>query len=157
MDATKYGDKFKDHLIDEYKLYVQMADNISARRAQANQFYISVLSILLAAVALGPRAVATRLPMGLQKGAYPALIVLGAALSVFWYFTIRSYRQLNSGKFKIIHEMEKLLPFECYKKEWDILGEGKDPWFYLPISHVETWVPALSLVIFLLVLGFSIF
>jgi hypothetical protein len=53
--------------------------------------------------------------------------------------------------------MEKLLPFECYKKEWHILGEGKDPWFYLPISHVETWVPALSLVIFLLVLGFSIF
>ena len=53
MDVTKYGDKFKDHLIEEYKLFVQMADNVSARRSQANQFYISVLSILLAAVALG--------------------------------------------------------------------------------------------------------
>jgi hypothetical protein len=157
VDATKYGDKFKDHLIEEYKLYVQMADNVSARRSQANQFYISVLSILLAAVALGPRVVGTRLPLGLQKAAYPALTLLGVALSVFWYSTIRSYRQLNSGKFKIVHEMESLLPFECYRKEWDILGKGADHWLYLPITHVETWVPALLLVLFLVVLGFSIF
>jgi hypothetical protein len=93
----------------------------------------------------------------MQKVAYPVLILLGVALSVFWYVTIRSYRQLNSGKLKIIYEMEKMLPFECYKREWDILGEGADPWFYLPITHVETWIPALLLVLFLVVLGFSIF
>jgi hypothetical protein len=51
MDPAKYGNGYKEHLLEEYKLYVQMADNVSARRAQANQFYISVLSALLAVVA----------------------------------------------------------------------------------------------------------
>ena len=38
----KYGDKFQDHLIEQYKLYVEMADRVSARRAQTNRFYISL-------------------------------------------------------------------------------------------------------------------
>lgn len=34
----------QDLLIEQYKLYVEMADRISARRAETNKFYISLLT-----------------------------------------------------------------------------------------------------------------
>ncbi len=48
---------------------------------------------------------------------------------------------LNSGKFKVIHEIEEQLPMALYKHEWEILGGGKDKTKYWPISHIEKIVP----------------
>jgi hypothetical protein len=33
MDAKQYGEGYQQHLVKQYKLYVQMADNISLRRS----------------------------------------------------------------------------------------------------------------------------
>ena len=43
-EATKYN----DHVLDQYKLYVEMADRISSRRLTANSFFLSLNSILIA-------------------------------------------------------------------------------------------------------------
>ncbi|MCK4735084.1 MAG: hypothetical protein KAT65_21710, partial [Methanophagales archaeon] len=48
----EYGEAFKQHLLEQYKLYVEMADRISTRRAQTNRFYISLLSGLLALLSI---------------------------------------------------------------------------------------------------------
>ena len=37
-----YGTEFENHLFDQYKLYVEMADRISARRMLANSFFVGV-------------------------------------------------------------------------------------------------------------------
>ncbi len=39
-------------LFEQYKLYVQMADNISERRNQTNRFYITLLSGLFTVLAI---------------------------------------------------------------------------------------------------------
>jgi len=52
MTNADYGEKPKEHLLEQYKLYVEMADRVSARRGQANMFYISLLSALLALVSI---------------------------------------------------------------------------------------------------------
>lgn len=44
-----YGSNYTEHLFEQYKLYVEMADKISARRQTANTFF---LTINTAAVAL---------------------------------------------------------------------------------------------------------
>jgi hypothetical protein len=31
VSASEYGERYQDHLLEQYKLYVQMADKISAR------------------------------------------------------------------------------------------------------------------------------
>ena len=36
--------------------------------------------------------------------------LMGVFLSVFWFLNHRSYKQLNSGKFAVILELEKLCP-----------------------------------------------
>ena len=52
MNKEEYGEQFSEHMLEQYKLYVEMADRVSSRRAQTNRFYISLLSILLALLSI---------------------------------------------------------------------------------------------------------
>jgi len=148
MTKEEYGDRFKDHLLEQYKLYVKMADNVSSRRAQTNIFYISLLSGLLAVLSMAYK--------GGTPHDTPNLVFLAAVLGIIlccvWSVNIRSYRQLNSGKFKIIHAMEQRLPFPCYDMEWEILGEGKEGEKYLQLTRVEQYIPAILAVPYLILI-----
>ena len=48
MTKQEYGEKYDEHLLEQYKLYVEMTDQVSTRRAHTNRFYVSLLSGLLA-------------------------------------------------------------------------------------------------------------
>lgn len=121
-------------MLEQYKLYVEMADRISQRRMSANTFFISVNTLLFAATSfLDDATTLWKLVIG----------VLGCILCFAWYFTLNSYRQLNSGKFKVIHEIEKLLPLNGYAYEWEVLGGGEKKSKYWPLSHVEKIVPVI--------------
>jgi|Deesub1362A_J573_1020465.scaffolds.fasta_scaffold04659_7 hypothetical protein len=136
VDKNKYGEKFNEHLLEQYKLYVEMADRISERRMQTNKFYISLLSGLLALL-----SILVSVGKLNQTLIFVIVSLLGIALCILWHINIRSYRQLNSGKFKVIHEMEQNLPFPCYDKEWEILGEVKEKSKYLQLTRVEKYIP----------------
>lgn len=135
-----YGGQYSDHLLEQYKLYVQMADNISARRSQSNKFYISLLSGFFAILAVISDQITVSSHLYIIIFSFA---LLGVSLCILWYVNIRSFRQLNSGKFQVIHEMEAKLPFACYDREWDILGEGTDSKSYLQLTKVEVLIPFL--------------
>lgn len=151
MIDSEYGEKYKDHLLEEYKLFVQMTDNVSARRSQANQFYVTVLSALLAIVTAVSQIFGKGEPAGFQTIAYMALTLLGIVICGIWFVNIESYKQLNSGKFQVIHQMEQQLPFACYAVEWKALGEGREMQKYFPLTHIERYVPMLMAVPFFVV------
>jgi hypothetical protein len=132
-------------LLEQYKLYVQMADRNSDRRVDANKFFISLLTGLIALLSViaqlhGP-AIA-------QNAVFLTVGVFGVLLCYVWYITIRSYKQLNSGKYHLIGEVESKLPFPFYNEEWKMLGKGKDKKKYVPITHVEQYIPILFALIF---------
>lgn len=150
----KYGDKFQDHLIEQYKLYVEMADRVSTRRAQTNRFYISLLSGLLALLSL----VVNRNVFGsVLNVVLVAVGILGIALCILWYVNLYTYRQLNSGKFQTIHEMEQHLPFPAYEREWGILGKGKASKKYRQLTKVEQCVPLVLAIPYLLLVTYSLY
>jgi hypothetical protein len=132
-------------LLEQYKLYVQMADRNSDRRVDANKFFISLLTGLIAVL-----SVVTQLhgPALALNAMFLAIGVFGMLLCYVWYITIRSYKQLNSGKFHLIGEVEARLPFPFYDEEWNKLGRGKDKTKYIPITHVEQYVPILFALIY---------
>lgn len=135
---------YQTHLIDQYKLYVEMADKISERRQSANSYFLSVNSGILAFVGyVGPRD---------QTDYLWFLAIAGMALSFLWYRLIRSYRDLNSAKFKVIHEIEKRLPLSPYDAEWEAMERGENPRLYKPLSHIEIGVPWVFLALHALVL-----
>ena len=58
-----------------------------------------------------------------------------------WFSHIKASKQLNTGKFKIIHLIEKNLILRPYGAEWLALGQGKDKTLYKPFSGIETIIP----------------
>ena len=141
-------------LLEQYKLYVEMADRVSTRRHHTNLFYISIISALIAFLSLAGNKLS---PISsYQPVIYLSASVLGLLLCGIWYMNIESYRQLNRGKFKIIHEMEEKLPFKCYKEEWKVLGEGRDYSKYRQLTVVEKKVPLILSIPFLVMFAFSV-
>ena len=137
VSPEAYGSEYRAHLLEQYKLYVEMADRISARRQEANTFFLSVNTALVAFLGLVVEGEPGEVPV-----AWAVLVSLaGVALCVFWYRLVRSYRGLNSGKFGVIHAIERRLPLVPYEAEWEAVGRGKDPGRYLPFTHVEVRVP----------------
>lgn len=142
MKPEEYNGNFRKDLLDQYKLYVEMSNHISERRNKSNYFYISILSGLLATISLIFEFEI------IQNFAISLLLLLFIAiLSIFlcitWMFNIRSYKQLNSVKFDIIFDMEELLPFECFKREWEITNKKK----YTPLTKVEQMIPILFVIL----------
>lgn len=140
-----YGAEYQSHLLEQYKLYVDMADRISARRMLANSFFVGLQTALIGTFTLllnGTVAVSASVAW------IPSLV--GILLCFAWWSTIRSYGQLNTGKYQIVHCLEQMLPVAPYDAEWTALGRGKDKRLYWPLSDVERWVPVFFAVIYVL-------
>ena len=150
-----YGEKYNDHLLEQYKLYVEMVDRVSQRRDQSNRFYVTIVSALAAIVVIIARFGVPE-NGALLEVAFATIGLFGSALSVVWVFNIRSYRTLNSTKFKIINRIEKQLPFAAYTEEWAILCQPEGKARYLQPSRVEQFVPAIFLVLFMVLAIYSI-
>jgi hypothetical protein len=129
--------EYQSAILEQYKLCVEMADRISARRALANAFFLTLNTAALTTIGVfwkeRPHAPAFYLVA-------PLLLLL--ALCLAWFWLVRSYRQLNSGKYAVIGALEERLPASPYwKAEWKALGEGRDKAIYWPLTHLEQWVP----------------
>lgn len=140
-----HNEKWYSHLLDQYKLYVEMADRISSRRATANSYFLSVNSAIL--------AFAGYLMSKDSIGYLWLLALAGITLSYFWRALIVSYMNLNTAKWLVIHKIEKRLPISPYDAEWEAMGRGRNSKLYKPITHIEVGVPyvfiALHLVVFI--------
>ena len=138
-------DPRQGELLEIYKLHAELADRVSQRREGANRIYVSLLVGFV--VFLG-----ALLRFGI--GEMPVKLVLcslggvGVLLSVSWYIVIRSYRQLNSGKFRALHELENTLAYPFFKREWELLSEGKKIGRYWKLSVVEVGLPVVFLALF---------
>ena len=146
-DYGAADEKYRGAIMDQYRLYVEMADRVSARRGLTNTFFLTLNSLILTAVGIfwGSE----------QSPSVPAeaiWVLLAAALAQCgaWWMIVRSYRQLNGGKFKVVGLIEKRLPASPYSSaEWKALGEGEDWRLYLPLTHVEQWVPMIFAAVYI--------
>ncbi len=130
--AEKYGENYQSHCLEMYKLYVEGAEKISDRRHLANSFFLTINTALIGIVGY----------VGGSIGKWNWVVsVAGIALCWVWCRLIRSYKDLNSGKFKVVHEIEKELPLAPYDAEWEALGRGTDSKLYLQFTRIEKLVP----------------
>lgn len=134
----EYGSTFNTDLLEQYKLYVQSAENISSSRISTSRYLLTLNAALLALYGL-------QLP-NLDPG-YLALVVpvAGMLVSALWHRIIKSYGNLNTIKFQIIHKLEERLPATLFKTEWDVVGERSDK-PYIPVTKIEQWLPLLFVV-----------
>ena len=122
-----------NEILELYKLHAELADRVSQRREAANRLFVGLLTGLCAVLAAFARFGTGDIPhWALLLGGG----VLGVALSAAWFIVIRSYRQLNSGKFAVLDELESKLAFPFFRREHDINMKK-----YWKLTTVETVLP----------------
>ena len=128
---------YSQGLLEQYKLYVELADRVSHRRGVANSYFLLMNSS--AVVILGSLGVSFQ-NTSRWFFVFPTVILI--CICIVWFYLVRSYSQLNSGKWKVVGALEERLPSSpWWKAEWQALGEGKDRSLYWPFTHIEKWVP----------------
>lgn len=132
-------------LLEQYKLYVELTDKISERRQSANAFFLSLNSILVTGLTIFLTQVG-----GAQTNCVWILIaiVTGIVACATWRRLIRSYGELNAGRFQVIHLLESRLPARLFDFEWEILEQGKR---YKPFTRTEVNVPLVFIAMYALI------
>ena len=120
-------------VLEQYKLAVEMADRISQRRQQANTFFVSAVSVL---------TVANSSQLITEWYWTWAVSLTVGLVCWLWWRLLRSYRALNSAKFKVIHEIEKALPVAMFTLEQQYYNSSEQH-RYQPLSRTEQVVPVL--------------
>jgi hypothetical protein len=116
LSSPTSGGDVPSGLLELYGTAVEMADRVSAHRALANTFFLTVNTALVAIVGSAS-----------LRWYVPAAGILFAAT---WWVLLKSYRDLNSAKFAVILEIEKQLPVRIYGDEWKLLK--KEPVKFAP-------------------------
>src|SRR3990170_8660793 len=137
-----YGDSFKADLFEQYGHYVESAEKISERRVSANNYLLTVNAFLVTLYGIVSAG---------RYNTYWTILgpVAGLLVSLTWYRIIISYRDLNTVKFAVIHELEQHMPAALYDNEWKKAEEGRGK-AYHPLSHLERWVPIIFMVLYVL-------
>jgi hypothetical protein len=139
LDYSPDRDKYQAAVLEQYKLYVEMADRISGRRALANTFFLTLNSAIFTVIGIFWKDQPHASPWLL---AFPLVVLIGQTLA--WFWLVRSYRQLNGAKYAVVGALEERLPASPYwRAEWKALGEGQDKAKYWPLTHLEQWIPIL--------------
>lgn len=145
-DAYEGRPAYQAAIMEQYRLYVEMADRVSARRGFANTFFLTLNSSALVLFGVFWKDPPTGTSAWLAV--LPLVALLGQCGA--WFWTLRSYRQLNSGKWAVVGALERRLPASpWWRAEWTALGRGEDPSRYWPLTHLEQWVPALFAAVYL--------
>ena len=139
-----YGETFTADLLEQYKLYVQSAEHVSARRLASSRLLLALNAGLAALYGIRPEGFG-------QSWWVVAVPLLGIAVSLLWSRIIRSHKELNRVKFELIHELERHLPAAPYTYEWRLAEQGRGR-SYRAVTDIERWLPWTFLVLHVVLL-----
>lgn len=139
--------------LELYKLAVEMADRVSARRGTANAFFLTLNTALVGLAGLSGETAGAAL-ISIAGYRVPVLALTGLVLAAAWWLLLRSYRDLNEAKFKVINAIEEDLVAHPFRDEWRYLKE--DPVKplrkrYAELGVLEQLVPAAFAVLYVLI------
>lgn len=135
----------KEQLLEIYKLTVEMSDRLSARRALANTFFLTMESTLLTVLGVW---IGNGEKVSIRTAS--ALAVVSVLIASLWWLQISSYRNINEAKFKVIHKIEKDLVFAPYTIEWDLIRAARKR--HKDLTKTERYIPFAFLAIDLLLI-----
>ena len=140
-------DKYLNHLIEQYEIYVEMTDRLSARRMVVNNFFTTLMSASAVAYTVGPNYFKdTGLDAPFQMG-----IALASCLfAILWRQTIVHYKELAAAKFAVIQDIELLLPAQAYTAEYMYFSRDQvanKNWLFGTLSEMEAVIASIAAIV----------
>ena len=138
-----YGDSFKKHLLEQYKLFVDSSLDVTSKRLESNKFHLTLNSVVF-----GFSSYMTTLD---QLSIIILFSSIGILISAVWYKNVLAYRELNRAKFIVIHELEDHLPSRLFKCEEECyLGR------YHELTSLEKYYPIIFIILYVALILFII-
>ncbi len=135
----------RSEAMEMYKIAVEMADRVSARRGKANEFYLAIETLLLGIPASIKLMLASADATDMTPWVTMVLGICGTTISAAWWLHLRSYRDLNAAKFRVINQIEAdQFQVRLFSDEWEHLKH--DPiktWRtrYAELGAIERFMP----------------
>lgn len=114
--AVREGHADVGVLLEQYRIVVETAERLEDRRQSLHTFFLSINSLLLAAIGLVGKAAVDG--DSLVALVVPVISILGWLLATTWARQIQSYGQVRKGKFAIVNALEARLPAAPFVAEW---------------------------------------
>lgn len=152
----EYGDKYQEHLLEQYKLFVQTSQHVSDKRQNANNYLLTLNSSLVTLF------VALLSSFGHHRWNF-LIPVTGLLICFIWHSLVDSYKDLNTAKFAVIHELENQLPVALFRHEWYVCGHNRQKAdkpvedVYIPLTHLERWIPLAFAMIYIGLGAYAVF
>ncbi|MCX5782144.1 MAG: hypothetical protein NT145_05520, partial [Elusimicrobia bacterium] len=89
VPENNYGQEYKNHLLAQYKLYVSSAEKISDRRQNANNYFITINTVLISFLGIFLKIKMFE-PIPWVKS---LIAIVGIIICVIFWFLLRSYKQ----------------------------------------------------------------
>lgn len=145
---SKMATLHPEMILDQYKLFVETTEKVYEKRQTTNSFFVSLNAGICAVIGY---LFAKDADPALRSMAW-LLPLFGLILSYYWAMTILSYKQLATGKFKIIDLIEKKLPLALFSAEWSALANGENHNVYQPVTTLEIRIAWVFVVVYAIVL-----
>lgn len=136
-------DPVPEQIMQQYKMIVDSAIQVTNWRHSANNFYLSVNAALL--------SIASYL-YNFSSGTGIIIGLIGLTTTALWHETIQYYRSLNKAKFSVIHEIEKQLPVAVFQLEEEhFVKEDRNK-----ATSIESKIPFLFAIAYVLIIAVHI-
>lgn len=132
-------------LLSQWQTCVEMANAVSERRDSVNNLFVTLNSGIITAISF------------IWEEKTLPLILAGILSCVVWFLYIITLKRLNAAKFRVINNIEKLLPIAAFDDEWQDLKENKNKSIfnkYIECTQLEIWLPILFSIIYIGLLAF---
>jgi hypothetical protein len=140
IDRGPAGDPQIQLRLDQYKAYLDDLGNIGTRYTTSNGFYVSIVSALLAILALAQKGEAFA---SFDVLLYIVVPIFACLLCMIWRESMKSYSSLFKRKFDVLREMEKQqLPFKPFLREEELRQENL-PQAGRRMIKSDEWIPVI--------------
>lgn len=120
-------------VLEQYKQMLQTIESLEAKRQTLHTFFMSVNTLLLAAIGLIAKESLDK--PGVTAG-ITLLAALGVEFSCIWLAQILSHEEVLKSKWTVFNDLERALPSRPFGEEYALLGSS-----FVSFSKIECRVP----------------
>lgn len=147
VTKESYGPLYQAHFLEQYKIYIASINSVSNLKHQVNSYFLTINTILMTAVGIS----FTRDGLFNPLAWHTIIPGVGVILCLAWWYTTRSYKEINQMKFRALYCIEERLPLALYKTEAEMINTEHVPPGPLKSAVVEPIVPWAFIILYILI------
>jgi hypothetical protein len=120
----------RDERLTIYAMFVESAQQVTAKRHDANRYYISAVAAMGVAYSYALTQLRDAAPLHFM------IAIAAAAICLVWFTALTRFKELNRAKFRIILEIEARLVEKPFTREDELFMQRRGGW--IPDSFAAT-------------------